>query len=123
MYLDHGNALSTYATLAAYTKGEEWLDETVAYFEETINWVQNFLEKELPYVSMSRPDGTYQIWLDFSKLNLPVDTLNQLIVNKAKLALTPGAWFAKDHNQFMRMNIASPLAKIQRAFLSIKKRD
>ena len=120
LYLDHGNALTTFATIAAYTKGEAWLDETVAYFEETINWVDAYVKKEMPKVKMFRPDGTYQIWLDFSQLNLSTAVLNQLLVNKAKLALTPGSWFDKNHTQFMRMNIAAPLAKIQRAFYQLK---
>ena len=121
LYLDHGNALSSYATLAAYSQGEEWLDETVAYIEETMNWVKQYLQKELPQVKLIQPEGTYQIWLDFSDLNLSADTLNKLMVHSAKLALTPGTWFGSNGSQFMRMNIASPLAKIQRAFYQLKK--
>lgn len=121
LYLDHGNALSSYATLAAYTKGEEWLEETISYIEETVNWVEGYLRNELPEVKLIRPDGTYQIWLDFSALNLAPDELNQLMIHSAKLALTPGTWFGSNGSQFMRMNIASPLAKIQRAFYQIKK--
>lgn len=121
LYLDHGNALSAYATLAAYTQGEEWLDETVAYIEETVNWVETYLQKELPEVKLIRPDGTYQIWLDFSALNLSADNLSKLMVHSAKLALTPGTWFGSNGSQYMRMNIASSKAKIQRAFYQIKK--
>lgn len=121
LYLDHGNALSSYATLAAYTHGEKWLDETVIYIEETVNWVEQYLQKELPEVKLIRPDGTYQIWLDFSALNLSADDLNKLMVHGAKLALTPGTWFGNNSTNFMRMNIALPLAKIQRAFYQIKK--
>lgn len=121
LYLDHENALSAYATLAAYTHGEEWLDETITYIEQTVNWVEKFIKKELPEVKLIRPEGTYQIWLDFSALNLSADALSELMVDSAKLALTPGTWFGSDATQFMRMNIASPLAKIQQAFYQIKK--
>lgn len=120
LYLDHENALSAYATLAAYTHGEEWLDDTIAYIEQTVNWVEKFLQKELPEVKLARPDGTYQLWLDFSALNLSSDALSELMVHSAKLALTPGTWFGSNGSQFMRMNIASPLAKIQRAFYLMK---
>lgn len=120
MYLDHGNVISSYATLAAYNKSESWIDEVVDYLGETINWVEDYLEKELPEVKMHKPEGTYQIWLDFSGLNLSNSDLNTLIVNGAKLALTPGAWFEGNHNQFMRINIASPIADIQQAFIQLK---
>ncbi|MGB1207434.1 MAG: MalY/PatB family protein [Chitinophagales bacterium] len=121
LYLDNGNALSTYATLAAYTYGEEWLNKTVVYLEETVNWVGDYLQKKLPEVKLIRPDGTYQIWLDFSALNLSAEALHQLMVHVAKLAMTPGTWFGNGGTQFMRMNIAMPKATIQQAFYQIKK--
>ena len=120
MYLNHGNAFSTFATIAAYTKGEAWVNELVAYLENSRSWIQNFLQKEIPEVKLFHPEGTYQIWLDFSKLNVSEEALKRLIFNKAKLALAPGVWFDKDHSQFMRMNIASPLSKIQEAFYQLK---
>ncbi|MEW7292129.1 MalY/PatB family protein [Aquimarina sp. 2304DJ70-9] len=120
MYLDHGNAFSAFATIAAYTKGEAWVDDLIVYIEHTIDWIQGFLQKEIPQVKLSRPEGTYQVWLDFSKLNISEDALQKLIFKKAKLALAPGTWFDKDHSQFMRMNIASPISKIQEAFCQLK---
>ncbi|MCZ8488955.1 hypothetical protein O9992_22745 [Vibrio lentus] len=35
MYLDHGNALTTFATIAAFEKGEEWLDGMLAHSKDT----------------------------------------------------------------------------------------
>ena len=120
MYLDHGNIISSNATLAAYNKSEDWINEVINYMGETINWVESYIEKELPEIKMYKPEGTYQIWLDFSALNLSTQKLNELIVNQAKLALTPGVWFGGDHQQFRRINIASPIETIQKAFTQLK---
>ncbi|MBB6459889.1 MalY/PatB family protein [Flammeovirga kamogawensis] len=120
MYLDHGNALSAYATIAAYTQGEDWLNELLAYLQKTNNWIEDFVEKELPEVKLFKPEGTYQIWLDFSSLNLSEDALNHLVVDKANLALTPGNWFGDNHSSFMRLNTASTLSTIQEAFTKLK---
>ncbi|MEX0275569.1 MAG: MalY/PatB family protein [Flavobacteriaceae bacterium] len=120
MYLDHGNAFSTFATIAAYTKGEDWVNGLIAHLEKNVDWIQNFLQKDIPKVKMSVPEGTYQVWLDFSALALPQEVLDDLVFTKAKLALTPGRWFCNDHAQFMRMNIASPLPKLQKAFQQLK---
>lgn len=120
MYLDHGNILSANATIAAYTKGEEWLDNLLIYLEKTVNWVIKFVKKEMPQIVIYKPEGTYQIWLDFSKLQISNDALKHLIIKQAKLALTPGEWFESSYTQFMRMNIASPLEKIQQAFYQLK---
>ncbi|NLR91571.1 MalY/PatB family protein [Flammeovirga agarivorans] len=121
MYLDHGNILSAYGTIAAYTKGEEWLNELLGYLEQSNQWIKEFVSNELPAVTLFQPEGTYQIWLDFSALKLSDEILQHLVVDKAKLALTPGNWFGEQHGQFMRMNIASPLATLQDAFYRLKK--
>ncbi|WP_373943242.1 aminotransferase class I/II-fold pyridoxal phosphate-dependent enzyme [Polaribacter sejongensis] len=44
LYLDHGNILSANATIAAYTKGEEWLDDLLVYLEKTMQWIENFMQ-------------------------------------------------------------------------------
>ncbi|SNZ00148.1 MalY/PatB family protein [Flagellimonas pacifica] len=121
LYLDHGSIHSANATIAAYTKGEEWLDNLLEYLEKTMYWIENFVQNELPEVTLFKPEGTYQVWLDFSKLNISDAALKHLVVNQAKLALTPGDWFEGLHTQFMRMNVASPLSKIQQAFHQLKK--
>ena len=121
LYLDHGSIHTANATLAAYTNGEEWLNDLLVYLEKTMNWIEGFVEKELPEVILHKPEGTYQIWLDFSKLNISNEALKHLIINQAKLALTPGEWFEASHAQFMRMNVASPLSQIQNAFHHLKK--
>ncbi|CAM1344169.1 MalY/PatB family protein [Tenacibaculum amylolyticum] len=120
MYLNHGNAFTTFATIAAYTKGETWVNELIAYLEETLDWITQFMKKDLPQIKWFSPQGTYQIWMDFSELQLTNDQLNELLFKKAKLGLTPGGWFGKEFLQFMRMNIASPKAKIQQAFQQLK---
>ena len=120
MYLDHGNILSAKATVAAYTQGGAWLQELLQYLATTIQWIEEYISKELPQVILFKPEGTYQIWLDFSGLKLSDTELKALIVKQAKLGLAYGEWFCEDHTQFMRMNIASSLAKIQQAFYQLK---
>jgi cystathionine beta-lyase len=120
LYLDHSNVFSTYATIAAYTYGSDWLDDLTNYLENTISWIQEYLNKELPQIKMSPVEGTYQIWLDFSELRLNKEALSDLVFKKAKLGLTPGQWFGKDSSMNMRMNIASPLSKIKDALIALK---
>lgn len=59
--------------------------------------------------------------MDFSKLNFSEEALQNLMVKEAKLGLTPGRMFENNHTQHLRMNIASPFTKIQKAFHQIKK--
>lgn len=119
LFLNHGNIFTNYATISAYNRGEEWLEDLLVYLKQTIVWIDDFLKKELPNVHLIQPEGTYQIWLDFNDLNLSNKKLNDLLVNKAQIALAPGLWFGKNGRGFMRMNIASPLHKIQEAIKAI----
>jgi len=116
MYLSHGNAFTTFGTIAAFKHGEKWLDELLAYMEKTLAWIEGYTENEMPKVKMSPVEGTYQVWLDFREAKLSKEELYSAVANKAKLALTPGNWFDRDSELFMRMNIASPLPKVQGAF-------
>lgn len=113
MYLGHGNVFTTFATIAAYRHGELWVDSLLAYLNETIQWIQGYLDSELPKIKMFPVEGTYQIWLDFSEMFESETELKEFIAHRAKLGLAPGKWFDRDSSMFMRMNIASPLPKIQ----------
>ncbi|WP_295902492.1 aminotransferase class I/II-fold pyridoxal phosphate-dependent enzyme [uncultured Vibrio sp.] len=120
LYLDHGNALSTFATIAAYKEGHEWLDEMLVYLNESVEWVDAYLQHELPEVKMFKPQGTYQIWFDFSALNLNNNELQSLLFHKAKMGLTPSSWFGSNDASLYRMNIATSLENIQYSFRQLK---
>lgn len=113
MSLDHGNVFTTYATVAAYQHGKAWFDAFLVYTQNTRNWIVSFMSNQLPLVKVFVPEGTNQIWFDFSDLRLDSQSLKALLTKEAKLALTPGAWFGEPDENFYRMNFASPLDQIQ----------
>ncbi|WP_085299582.1 MalY/PatB family protein [Cognaticolwellia mytili] len=119
LYLDHGNALTTFATIAAFNHGDSWLDELLQYLQESISWITLFLSEQLPSVTMTPVEGTYQIWLDFSGLGFSNNGLITLFAD-AGFALSPGSWFDDDAGQFARMNIAAPKVDIENAFKRLK---
>ncbi len=69
---------------------------------------------------MIEPEGTYLIWIDFRKLGISEDELEDLIVNKAKLWLDSGAVFGKTGEGFERINIACPRSTLNRALCQLK---
>lgn len=120
LHLNHGNAFSRYAAYAAYKNGEEWLNQMLAYVENNYQWIQQFLETELPIVKLLPLEGTYLIWLDFRALQLSKKELETLLFKKAGIGFAPGDWFGKEGLGFMRMTIACPLPVLQKAFLKLK---
>ncbi|MEM7291227.1 MAG: aminotransferase class I/II-fold pyridoxal phosphate-dependent enzyme [Pseudomonadota bacterium] len=119
MYLGHGNAFTTYATIAAYEKGDAWLDEFLAYLQGTVDWIADFVATELPKLKMTPVEGTYQVWLDCSATGLAGDDLKAKL-GEAGFGATPGTWFDQDATQFIRINIAAPRKDIQEAFRRFK---
>lgn len=45
--------------IAAYTEGDEWMDQVCEYIEGNIDWVIDFFKKEIPKVKIAKPEGTY----------------------------------------------------------------
>ncbi|WP_211198652.1 MalY/PatB family protein [Ruegeria haliotis] len=119
MYLTHGNAFTTFATIAAYEKGEAWVDALLTYLEGTVAWIDRFLKGELPSIRMSPVEGTYQVWLDCSATGLAGDELKATL-SESGFGATPGTWFDQDATQFIRVNIAAPRGDIEKAFEQFK---
>jgi cystathionine beta-lyase len=125
MYLGHGNAFTTFATIAAYEKGDEWVDDLLIYLQGTVDWIAEYLAQDLPTVKMSPVEGTYQVWLDCSETGLAGDNLKAKL-GEAGFGATPGTWFDEAATQFIRINIAAPRADIQDAlkwFKAVLDRD
>ena len=54
----------------AYSRGEEWYLAMHAYVRGNIVYVKNYVEQNLPGVTMTEHEGTYLVWLDFSGTGL-----------------------------------------------------
>lgn len=119
MYLDHGNALTTFATIAAYEKGDKWVDELLEYLQNNLEWISTYLAKEIPNVTFYPVEGTYQVWLNFSATGLSGDSLIKAFAT-AGFGASPGTWFDPEAQQFARMNFAAPRDEIEKAFHRLK---
>jgi cystathionine beta-lyase len=107
--------VSTIGTEAAYRNGRQWLAEATAYIEENIRMVREFLAERIPQVGMIEPQASFLIWMDFRKLNLCHDSLVDLVVNHAHLALNDGEMFGAEGCGFMRVNVATPRCCLRKA--------
>lgn len=130
MEINRNNVFSTAAMLAAYTKGEPWLDQVIEYLKENRETVRNFLHSRIPSVTLIEPDGTFLLWLDFRELGMEVKQLESFLVQEARIASNPGHWFGREGAGFARFNIACPrsilvqaLENLEAAIIRLKKDD
>lgn len=114
------NTMGLAACEAAYRYGGEWYGALLRYLQGNLDFVKEYVAKELPQVKLIEPEGTYLVWLDFRALGLCERELEDLIVNKAKLWLDSGAIFGKVGEGFERINIATQRSVLREALARIK---
>ncbi len=102
------NAFAVQAAVAAFTKGEKWLDELRVYLFENKQLVIKTLETELPQIKAAAQDSTYLMWLDCSAVTDDSKALADSIRRKTGLFLSDGAQYGIGGERFLRMNIACP---------------
>ncbi len=115
------NMIGLHACQAAYETGREWLEELKVYLRENLDYVRDYLTRQLPQIRLIEPEGTYLIWLDFRALGLSEERLEHLIVHDAKLWLDSGAIFGAAGAGFERVNIACPRAVLREALQRLQK--
>ena len=112
---------SPIATIAAYSQGESWRKQMLAYIEENIRFVEEYCQQHLPKIKPWRPEASFLVWLDCRPLGLQHDELVDLFVNRAHLALNDGAMFGPGGEGFMRLNVGTPRSILLQALLQLEK--
>ena len=111
---------SPIATIAAYSQGESWRRQMLAYIEENIRFVEEYCQQHLPKIKPWRPEASFLVWLDCRPLGLQHDELIDLFVNRAHLALNDGAMFGPGGEGFMRLNVGTPRSIMLQALLQLE---
>ena len=108
-YNGHPSALSNQATIAAYDRSEDWLEELRAYLDGNFAMMKQLLDERLPKAVFSIPQGTYLAWVDLSGYGLSEQELKRRI-SQAGVFVQFGEDFVDNAECFMRVNLASPRA-------------
>lgn len=112
------NPLAVAATIAAYRDGAWWLDELVAYLNESRKAVREAADARGLGSIYPRLEGTYLLWFDLRRLGADV---HQRAIDEARVRLSDGTPFGAPG--FLRMNIAAPrkrvLASAERFFACV----
>lgn len=116
---DEPSIMGLTAARAAYENGKPWLVELHKHLKANIDFVRDFLKDKLPLVRLIEPEGTFLLWLDFSKLanklGLSDSEIDDIIVNKAKVWLDRGTMFGQEGEFYQRINIATPQPLLEEA--------
>ncbi len=116
-HVSRPNVFSIVATVAAYTEGEEWLKGLLNYIEGNFEVVVKELDG-CGGLRVSKPQGTYLMWLDFRETSLKDPFMDIL---RGGVWLQDGKVFGPGGEGFLRMNVATPRKILKEAIERIKK--
>ena len=117
------NVMSMHALIGAYKdEGYEWVDELNQVITGNVDWAVDYINAHFEGVSVSRPQGTYMLFLDCGKWceahGCDVGELLKKGWDYGVCWQDGRAFHGKTH---IRMNLALPLSRVQEAFERLDK--
>ena len=112
------NLLSMYALIGAYSQeGYEWVDELLKVLGQNIDYACEYIKENLPGLTVSRPEGTYMLFVDCSQYCKDTGkTLDDILKAawRVGVAVQDGRPFHGPCH--IRVNLALPLSRVKEAF-------
>lgn len=121
VHISSGNLFGTVALESAYTSGDEWLEQLMAYLKKNAELVKNYLSENIPEIKLTEPEATYLLWLDCRELKMTNKELKNFMIHEAGLGLNDGAMFGPGGEGYQRMNIAAPANTVEKSLQQLKK--
>ncbi|MCR4798597.1 MAG: pyridoxal phosphate-dependent aminotransferase [Lachnospiraceae bacterium] len=100
------NVFALHAAVAAYNKGEAWLEELREYIFDNRRRVETFIDENIPEIYAVRGDATYLVWIDISKLGRTSDEVAAFLRKETGLFVSTGRIYGESGKNFLRMNVA-----------------
>ena len=107
------NSFAVEAAVAAFTKGEAWLDDLREYIQKNKNFAEDFLKKEVPKMKQVPSQATYLLWLDCREMLGCAAEFTQYLREHTGLYLSEGQQYGESGCSFIRMNIACPRSRLE----------
>jgi len=114
-------AFGVVALEAAYNQGEEWLAQVLDYIMGNLRYLEEYIARYLPQITVVPLEGTYLVWLDCRRLGLDKLELEQVMLEGAKVYLDEGYIFGVEGEGFERVNLACPRSVLVEALERIRK--
>jgi cystathionine beta-lyase len=118
------NTLGVVANEAAYKQGADWLDQLLPYLSDNHQYVEDFLQENLPQVGYTKAQGLFLSWLHFDDIMDEVGVVEKSaasqmtdtpmtetqafelwLVENSGVQLNDGEGYGKGGERCMRMNI------------------
>ena len=115
------NVFGIDSLITAYENCEDWLDELLVYLENNKDYLIEYLKNSIPELKVVAPEATYLLWIDISNLKIGSAKFTKKLEELANLRVISGVTFGEDGDNFIRVNIACPLATLKDGLQRLKK--
>ncbi|EOO70975.1 cystathione beta-lyase [Bacillus cereus BAG1O-1] len=110
----HGlNTFAYTAMQSAYTECNDWLNEIRLYVEDNAQFACEYIQNHIPALSVIKPEGSFLLWIDCSRLNLSQDERTALLEEKGKIIVEPGEKYGTGGETHIRINIGCPRSVLE----------
>ena len=116
------NAFAEAALVAAYNDSEEWLIELNRYIDGNLEYFTDYVKREIPSLTVRKPEGTYLVWVDFRRTGVPSDKLHDYLLKECHIAANDGNFFGKLGDGFARFNLACLRQTVVKALEILKEK-
>lgn len=106
---------------AAYTNGDEWMDEQVEYLKGNEKIVRDFIGSNMPKVQVTKHEGTFLMWFDMRCYGLTSAEITMILAKEYGIALEDGSHYGKQADGFMRFNIGCPRQTLMKGLEQLSK--
>ncbi len=114
------NAFGMHMTPAAYSPGgAAWLDALLVYLDGNRRLLDAGLNA-IPGVRSMPLEATYLAWVDFTGTGMDEAEIARRIEHEAKIAVNHGAAFGQGGAGWMRVNFATPRARVAEAVARLR---
>ena len=115
------NPFGVEALMAAYDRGEEWLDRLREYLADNYRMLCGFFAEYLPQYPVLPLEGTYLVWIDCQTTGVSSEQIAARLLAEAKLMISPGTIYGPGGEDFIRLNIACPRSLLEEGLLRLRK--
>lgn len=118
--INEPNLLAIPATIAAYEHGSAWRKALLKQLNINFDYVEQFINDNLPKVKVVSGEATYLIWLDVSQITDDSEKLAAFIRKETGLIVSAGSIYRGNGHDFLRMNLACPLTMVKDGMQRLK---
>lgn len=99
--------------VAAFNKGEEWLDSLREYLFANKRFAVEYLKKNHPMLRCVASEATYLLWVDCSAYTDDAERFCERLRKEHGLFITGGGQYRGNGSAFVRINLACPRSQVE----------